>query len=228
MFTSSKYQKDRNSKILHHVGLGHETPLFYVFYTTTFFKWTHATTFSNLFWVPKQLEHILTSWVLRCAKICPKNVLKGVYLTFEFLHSFTFYLPHRFGFDRWVLMILIGILIGLMAAMLKQCLTALATMKWDKTKEFAHDNEVYRSFAWTAGISVILVVVSSVSVTVCAVQYLVESRCQMVSILLTTFSNAFSSLKMSVLSFIEISLKFVPQIWISWLHFLARKVVTKV
>ena len=48
-----------------------------------------------------------------------------------------FSLNYRISWDRWILMILIGFTIGLLASLLKQVLTALANVKWDKTKELA-------------------------------------------------------------------------------------------
>ena len=41
------------------------------------------------------------------------------------------------GWDRWVLMTMIGILIGLLAWLLKQCLLGLDSIKWARTREYA-------------------------------------------------------------------------------------------
>ena len=42
---------------------------------------------------------------------------------------------HRLGWDRWILMILIGIAIGILAWVLRNCIEALDQLKWDKTRE---------------------------------------------------------------------------------------------
>ena len=43
----------------------------------------------------------------------------------------------RMGWDRWLMMVIIGVAIGLTAVLMRQCLDALDRIKWDRTREYA-------------------------------------------------------------------------------------------
>jgi hypothetical protein len=42
--------------------------------------------------------------------------------------------------DRWFIVALIGVIIGLIAALLKQSITALGVVQWNKTNEYLKVN----------------------------------------------------------------------------------------
>jgi len=52
----------------------------------------------------------------------------------------------RLELDRWFLVTLMGIVIGLIGALLKQSITALITLQWKQTKSYLN---VRLSFIWT-------------------------------------------------------------------------------
>ena len=67
----------------------------------------------------------------------------------------------RSNVQAWFLVILIGICIGLLAALLKQCLQLLNNIRWDRAKEFAEVwNQKYKpkqeSSTLTITVSVLL------------------------------------------------------------------------
>ncbi|CAD5124729.1 DgyrCDS12999 [Dimorphilus gyrociliatus] len=67
----------------------------------------------------------------------------------------------RLDWDRWLLMSMIGIIIGLVAFLLKQTLAVLDDFKWNRARELASES-IIKCWGWTAGISIAFVLISSI------------------------------------------------------------------
>ena len=50
----------------------------------------------------------------------------------------------RLELDRWLLSMLIGVCIGLLAALLKQSIQALDALQWQQTKSYLKVQPIYR------------------------------------------------------------------------------------
>jgi len=74
-------------------------------------------------------------------------------------------LYHRLEWDRWFLVFLIGLSVGLVAALLKQSIQALSNFQWRVTRSFLKQEDIVEAFFFQAGLNCIYVLIGSFFVT---------------------------------------------------------------
>jgi len=85
------------------------------------------------------------------------------YLTWIGQHKSRLY--SRLEWDRWFLVFLIGVCIGLVAALLRQSIQALGDLQWRITKGYLKNGEIAKGFGYQAGTNCIYVAFGAILVT---------------------------------------------------------------
>ncbi|XP_055929493.1 chloride channel protein C-like isoform X1 [Argiope bruennichi] len=72
--------------------------------------------------------------------------------------------PARMDWDHWVMMGLIGFLVGVLGFFLHQFIELLADLKWEKAREYIEEDNFMHAWLWVIAISLLFVFISSSSV----------------------------------------------------------------